>query len=74
MTETNKRKLQARLESLQVYGDPLVGWDENTPPNETVDADGNVIHLGRVSDPDSPIRRVYDDPTVEALRSHCGHF
>ena len=72
MAETNKRKRQARLESLQVYGDTLVGWDENTPPNETVDADGNVnpSHRGfGVADPNSPNQRVYNDPGVEALRS-----
>ena len=70
MAGINKPGLKPGLESLQVYGDTLVGWDENAPPNETVDADGNVNHLGRVTDPDSPNRRVYDDPTVEALRSH----
>ena len=42
MAETNKRKLQARLESLQVYVNTLVGWDENPSPNETIGADGNV--------------------------------
>jgi len=70
MAGTNKPRLKPELESLQVYGDTLVGWDENAPPNETVDADGNVNHRGGVTDPDSPNRRVYDDPTVEALRSH----
>ena len=73
MAETRKRKLKPELESLQVYGDTLVGWDENTPPNETVDADGNVnpSHRGfGVSDPNTPNHRVYNDPKVEVLRSH----
>lgn len=33
MADTNKRRLKPELESLQVYGDTLVGWDENAPPN-----------------------------------------
>ena len=74
MAETNKRKLQAKLESLQVYGDTLVGWDENTPPNETVDADGNVnpSHRGfGVSDPNSPNHRVYNDPGSKRCARSC---
>ena len=35
------RTLTAELEAMQVYGETRVGWDENTPINETVDADGN---------------------------------
>ncbi|MAE20311.1 hypothetical protein CMK12_15505 [Candidatus Poribacteria bacterium] len=72
MADTNKPRLQPELESLRVYGDTLVGWDENTPPNETVDADGNVnpSHRGfGVADPNSPNHWVYNDPGVEALRS-----
>ena len=41
MAETDQ--LQSELGTLEVYGDTLVGWDENTPPNETVDADGNLF-------------------------------
>ena len=73
MTETNKRKLQSELQGITVYGETPVGWDENTLPNETVDADGNVnpSHRGfGVADPNSPSRRVYDDPGVQALREH----
>ena len=73
MAETNKRKLHSELEGLAVYGETPVGWDENTLPNETVDADGNVnpSHRGfGVADPNSPSRRIYNDPGVEALRSH----
>ena len=29
------------LETLEVYGDTAVGWDEHTPVNETVDEEGN---------------------------------
>ncbi|MEQ8857411.1 MAG: phytanoyl-CoA dioxygenase family protein [Pseudomonadales bacterium] len=47
------------------------GWDEATPPNETVDADGNPIHGEwgfTVPDSGCPSRRRYDDPEVVALR------
>ncbi len=72
MRDTNRTPLQSELEEMQVYGETRVGWDENTPPNETVDADGNLLPENRgfgVSDPNSPSRRVYDDPEVEALRA-----
>ena len=66
------------LETLQVHGDTAVGWDENTPVNETVDAHGNPLPAERgpgergfgVPDPRAPARRVYDDPGVERLRDH----
>ena len=69
--ENNGRILTAELKEMQVYGETRVGWDENTPVNETVDAEGNYSPKGRgfgVEDPNSPKRRVYDDPEVEALR------
>jgi hypothetical protein len=72
MKNTNSVTLQSELEEMQVYGETQVGWDKNTPPNETVDADGNPYTKGRgfgVSDPNSPKHRVYDDPEVEALRA-----
>jgi hypothetical protein len=75
MAETDQ--LQSELETLEVYGDTLVGWDENTPPNETVDADGNIFPKERgfgVADPRSPSRRVYDDPSVESLRQHLREY
>ena len=37
----NARTVSPELEEMQVYGETRVGWDENTPVNETVDADGN---------------------------------
>ena len=60
----------SELDGFQVYGETTVGWDENTPVNETVDDDGAVIPSGGfgVHDPKSPGRRVYDDPEVQALR------
>ena len=67
----NTRILNPELEEMQVYGETRVGWDEHTPVNETVDADGNPPPGNRgfgVADPHSPKRRVYDDPEVEALR------
>jgi hypothetical protein len=48
-----------------------IGWDDATPPNETVDDDGNpaLDHPGfGVADPRAPRRRAYDDPDVAALR------
>ena len=77
MVANNKPVLQPELESLRVYGETQVGWDEKVPPNETVDADGNVnpSHRGfGVADPNSPNRRVYSDPGVEALRSHLRQY
>ena len=50
-----------------------IGWDAATPPNETVDDDGNpsLTNPGfGVPDPRAPRRRVYDDPDVVALRDH----
>ena len=67
----NGRTLTAELEEMEVYGETRVGWDENTPINETVDAQGNLCPGERgfgVADPNSPKCRVYDDPEVEALR------
>ena len=74
MTEARKRELQTELDSLTVHQETLVGWDENTPPNETLDQYGNLLARNRgvvpVPDNRSPKRRVYDDPSVEALRTH----
>jgi hypothetical protein len=50
-----------------------IGWDAATPPNETVDDDGNPSPGNPgfgVPDPRAPRRRVYDDPDVVALRDH----
>ena len=50
-----------------------IGWDAATPPNETVDDDGNPSPADPgfgVEDPRAPRRRVYDDPDVVALRNH----
>ena len=69
MKNINRALLQSELQEMQVYGETQVGWDENIPPNETVDSDGNPENRGfGVSDTNSPKRRVYDDPEVEALR------
>ena len=74
MTDIRKRELQAELDSLTVHQETLVGWDENTPPNETLDQYGNLLASNRgvvpVPDNRSPKHRVYDDPDVEALRAH----
>ena len=60
-------------DSLLVWGETDVGWDANTPINETVDDMGNVPKdrpgFG-VADPRSPTARVYDDPSVNRLREH----
>ena len=58
-------------ENLLVWGETEVGWDANTPINETLDEDGNALDKNRgfgVSDPYAPDARVYDDPSVEELR------
>ena len=50
-----------------------IGWDELTPPNETVDANGNPALTNPgfgVADPRAPRRRAYDDADVVALRNH----
>src|SRR5262245_14592999 len=50
-----------------------IGWDEATPPNETVDENGNpsLANPGfGIADPRAPKRRRYDDPDVVALREH----
>ena len=60
------------LDGLAVHGETTVGWDENTPPNETVDEDGQPLPIDKgfgQPDPRSPKRRVYDDPDVEKLRA-----
>ncbi|HIG40559.1 MAG: phytanoyl-CoA dioxygenase family protein [bacterium] len=61
------------LQNVAVYGDSKTGWDENTPVNETVDADGNPfpesVGFG-VPDPHAPKTRAYDDPSVVKLRQH----
>ena len=69
--KNNGQTLTAELKEMQVYGETRVGWDENTPVNETIDSDGNLLPSNRgfgVADPNSPKRRVHDDPEVEALR------
>ncbi len=59
------------LESLSVCSPCDIGWDRQTPPNETVDAEGNPFpeerHFG-VPDPCCPSLRVHDDPEVVDLR------
>ncbi len=74
MTETRELQLQAELDEMTVHRETRVGWDENTPPNETLDQHGNLPSSNRgvvpVPDSRSPSRRVYDDPSVEALRAH----
>jgi len=61
------------LTELAVHGESAVGWDQRTPPNETVDDDGNPFPIERgfgLPDPRAPMRRVYDDPEVQALREY----
>ncbi len=65
--------MTSKLKALEVYGETEVGWDENTPPNETIDADGNPFPEDPgfgVPDPRAPARRRYDAPDVVALREH----
>ncbi len=62
--------MNRELETLTVHGESRVGWDEHTPINETVDADGKPSPRLAASDPRAPKRRAYDDPDVERLRTH----
>jgi hypothetical protein len=62
----------SELDNLQVTGPTAAGWCAATPPNETTDEQGRpyVPETGsRQVDPRAPARRVYDDPSVEALRA-----
>ncbi len=61
------------LADLRVYGESDYGWDEHTPTNETVDAEGNPFPAEPgfgVADPFAPEERRYDAPAVVALRDH----
>ncbi len=58
---------------VSVVGESDLGWDERTPPNETVDANGKPSPMAPgfgVPDPSAPACRRYDDPAVVALRAH----
>ncbi|MEM7079114.1 MAG: phytanoyl-CoA dioxygenase family protein [Pseudomonadota bacterium] len=58
---------------LKVCGASSIGWDANTPPNETSDAQGNPAPLKRgfaVADHTAPAERRYDNPEVQALRTY----
>lgn len=60
-------------ESLQVWGETEVGWDANTPINETLNENGEIANQNPrfgIADPRAPSKRVYDDPSVEKLRDH----
>ena len=73
MTSADGSIALSELAGLTVHGQTTVGWDERTPPNETVDADGNPNPDDRrfgVRDPRAPARRAPDDPEVVALRRH----
>lgn len=73
MTSAHDSTPLSELAGLTVHRPTQVGWDERTPPNETVDADGNPNPEDRrfgVSDPRAPPRRAPDDPEVVALRRH----
>lgn len=77
MKATNQPMVQSELAELRVYGETRVGWDENALPNETVDANGNFVQRASesgVPDPRAPRRRVYDAPSVEALRQHLRQY
>lgn len=68
--------MPSELDSLKVYGETSVGWCPLTPPNETVDENGDPIVAHTVfsaPDPRAPSRRVYDDPEVCRLREYLRH-
>ena len=63
--------VRREIEDLAVFGDTDVGWDGNTPVNETVDERGNPFPTKPgfgVPDPRAPGRRVYEDDDVQRLR------
>ena len=47
MTESRRQELQAELDGMTVHQETRVGWDENTPPNETLDQYGNLLARNR---------------------------
>ena len=61
------------LETMTVYRETSVGWDEKSLANETVNEDGDYF-IDRpgfaAGDPRSPKRRIYDDPEVQDLRNY----
>ena len=69
----DRTRVMRELETLRVWGETAVGWDANTPVNETVDEHGNPFPSKPgfgVPDPRAPKRRVYDDEDVRRLREH----
>ena len=72
MATVSKSQRQSELDGLSVHSETSVGWDENVPPNETLDQHSGLSSSHRglvpVPDPQSPVRRVYDDPSVQILR------
>ncbi len=61
----------SEFDDFTVYKDTPVGWCENTPVNETMDAGGNPSIQATgfpASDPRAPATRVYDHPDVQQLR------
>ena len=64
--------VRREIERLAVCGETDVGWDGNTPVNETVDEHGNPFPTKPgfgVPDPRAPKRRLYDDDEVRRLRA-----
>mgnify|MGYP003308625095 CR=1 FL=1 len=73
-TQGQSGDLTPELDALSVHEDTPVGWCARTEANEIVDEDGRRLRAHERwaghADPRSPIRRVYDDPEVVALREH----
>ena len=61
------------LETMTVYRETSVGWDEKSLANETVNEDGDYF-IDRpgfaAGDPRSPKTRIYNDPEVQDLRNY----
>ena len=66
--------MNTELDTLEVYGETSVGWDDNAAPNEVVDEDGVPTRYSATGelfgepDPRAPPRRRFDDAEVCALR------
>ena len=55
----------------QLHESRQVGWCVHTPPNETVDEDGNLAQTPEAElDPRAPAERRFDHPDVIRLRRH----
>ena len=70
----NGRTFTAELEEMEVYGETRVGWDENTPVNETVDAEGNLFRVKGDLVWQIPTHRSVGSTTIRRLRDYAKNY